>query len=66
MEDKNYGWTVEMQIKAAEQHLKIREIGLPYYRRDAGKSKVSRNIRGIVRAGSKILFTIFKLAFIRS
>ena len=66
MEDKNYGWTVEMQIKAAEQQLRIREIGLPYYRRDAGKSKVSRNIRGIVRAGSKILFTIFKLAFIRS
>ena len=39
MEDKNYGWTVEMQIKAAEQQLKIREIGLPYYRRDAGKIK---------------------------
>ena len=63
-EDKNYGWTVEMQIKALEQRLAVLEVNLPYYHRSAGKSKVSKNIRGIVRAGTKILFTIFKLAFI--
>lgn len=59
MSDQDYGWTVEMQIKAAKQKLKVKEVPVSYRKR-IGKSKVSGTIRGIFGAGSKILYTIFK------
>lgn len=58
MEDQWYGWTVEMQIKAAKQKLKIREVPVSYRKR-IGKSKVSGTIRGSFMAGVIILKTIF-------
>jgi glycosyltransferase involved in cell wall biosynthesis len=58
MEDKNFGWTVEMQIKALKAHLRIVEIPLPYYARIAGRSKISRTLTGVMRAGAKILGVI--------
>lgn len=60
MEDTNFGWTVEMQVKAAKQALSCTEIAVNYRRRAAGKSKVSGTIKGTFWAGYKILWTIFK------
>lgn len=59
MEDKNYGWTVEMQVKAAKQKLKCTEVPVNYRRR-IGVSKVSGTVKGSLLAGHKILWTIFK------
>jgi glycosyltransferase involved in cell wall biosynthesis len=57
MQDKDYGWTVEMQIKAAARGLKVQEVPVRYRKR-LGRSKISGTIRGIVGAGVKILATI--------
>ena len=59
MRDRNYGWTVEMQLKAAKQKLKTSEVPVSYRKR-IGKSKVSGTFKGSVMAGYKIIFTIFK------
>ncbi len=60
MEDPDFGWTVEMQVKAAKFKLKCTEVPVTYRRR-VGVSKVSGTIRGTILAGHKILWTIFKL-----
>lgn len=60
MEDPNYGWTVEMQIKAAKAGLRVREVDVANYARTAGKSKVSGTVRGVVGAGNKIIRTILR------
>lgn len=54
MRDRNYGWTVEMQIKAAKLGLRYREVPVPYRRR-IGVSKVSGTVRGTIGASVKIL-----------
>ena len=59
MEDKTYGWTVEMQVKAARQGLRTVEVPVRYRKR-IGTSKVSGTVRGTLGAGYKILWTIFK------
>ncbi|PPD27530.1 MAG: UDP-glucose--dolichyl-phosphate glucosyltransferase [Hyphomicrobium sp.] len=57
MADRNYGWTVEMQVKAAE--LGFRSLEVPVrYRRRIGVSKVSGTISGSIKAGIKILSVI--------
>ncbi|MFT4713267.1 MAG: hypothetical protein ACJAVI_001117 [Candidatus Azotimanducaceae bacterium] len=60
MLDTNFGWTVEMQIKAAQAGLKITEIEVPYRHRDYGQSKVSGTVSGVWHAGTKILYVIFR------
>ena len=60
MQDKTFGWTVEMQVKAAKHQFKCTEIPVTYRKR-IGVSKVSGTIRGTILAGHKILWTIFKL-----
>jgi glycosyltransferase involved in cell wall biosynthesis len=60
MEDPDFGWTVEMQVKAAKAGLACVEVPVTYRRR-VGVSKVSGTIRGTILAGHKILWTIFKL-----
>lgn len=62
MQDTNYGWTIEMQIKALRQGLRIQEKPVNYRNR-IGVSKVSGTVKGVFGAGYKILFTIFKYAF---
>ena len=57
MADRDYGWTVEMQVRAARIRLACREIPARYRRR-IGKSKVSGTIRGVIGAGTKILYVI--------
>jgi hypothetical protein len=63
MEDQNFGWTVEMQIKAAIAKLRILELPVPYRKR-VGVSKISGTISGTFRAGYKILWTIGKYAWL--
>lgn len=60
MRDPDFGWTVEMQVRAAKMGLKCTEVPVAYRRR-IGVSKISGTIRGTLLAGHKILWTIFKL-----
>jgi len=62
MRDRNYGWTVEMQIKAAIQKLRVCEVPVSYRKR-IGKSKISGTIKGVIGAGTKIISTILLSAF---
>ncbi len=59
MQDKTYGWTVEMQLKAAKHKLRCTEVPVNYRRR-IGVSKVSGTLKGTIMAGYKIIWTIFK------
>ncbi|MFT7070998.1 MAG: glycosyltransferase involved in cell wall biosynthesis, partial [Spirosomataceae bacterium] len=61
MQDTTYGWTVEMQLKAAKQQLKTIEVPVNYRQR-IGHSKVSGTFKGTIMAGYKILSWIFKYA----
>ena len=62
MEDKTYGWTVEMQLKALKQKFSYIEIPMKYRNR-IGISKVSGTVKGSIFAGVKILSWIFKYSF---
>ncbi len=57
MQDTNFGWTVEMQIKAAIAKLRIQEVPVQYRRR-IGQSKISGTVMGTIRASYKILYVI--------
>lgn len=59
MQDKTYGWTVEMQLKALKQKLQYSEVQI-HYRNRIGVSKVSGTVKGAIFAGIKILGWIFK------
>ena len=65
MQDEDFGWTIEMQIKAVRQRLRWLEMPVPYRRR-VGRSKISGTITGTIRAGIKILYTIAKYGLRRS
>ena len=62
MEDKNYGWTVEMQVKAVKNKLVCLNVPVKYKNRAGGESKVSGTLKGSVMAGIKIIKTIFRYA----
>ncbi len=62
MRDRNFGWTVEMQIKAARHKLRIIEVPVSYRKR-IGVSKISGTIKGTILAGTIILGTIFREFF---
>jgi glycosyltransferase involved in cell wall biosynthesis len=64
MADPDYGWTVEMQVRAAKIGLRCLEIPARYRRR-IGTSKVSGTIRGVIGAGTKILYVIGREAVTR-
>lgn len=59
MKDQTYGWTVEMQLKAAKKKFKVTEVPVNYRRR-IGVSKITGTVKGTILAGYKILFTIFR------
>ena len=59
MVDRNYGWTVEMQLKAAKHKLRFAEVPVDYRKR-IGFSKVSGTMKGTIMAGYKIIWTILK------
>jgi len=60
MRDRNYGWTVEMQVKAARHGLRVLEIPVPYRCRRSGRSKISGTLVGSMKAGGKIIGTILR------
>jgi len=62
MQDRNYGWTIEMQIKAAQRGITYREVPVSYRQR-IGVSKVSGTVRGSVSAGAKILWLLGRYAW---
>jgi glycosyltransferase involved in cell wall biosynthesis len=64
MQDKTFGWTIEMQIKAAEAGLRIEEVPVSYRRR-VGVSKITGTVTGTVKASAKILWTIGRMAWTR-
>ncbi|MDP6657124.1 MAG: glycosyltransferase family 2 protein [Nitrospinaceae bacterium] len=59
MVDTNFGWTVEMQVKAVKHKLRIQEIPVRYRER-IGVSKITGTVSGTFKAGTKIIYTIFK------
>lgn len=64
LRDRNFGWTVEMQIQAVRRGLRIEEVRTDHRRR-IGRSKISGTVRGALGAGVKILFVIFRSALTR-
>ena len=61
MQDRGFGWTVEMQVRAVEEGLKICELPVNYRPRQGGKSKISGTVYGSIKAGTIILSTLGKL-----
>ncbi len=61
MEDTDYGWTVEMQVKALQHEYRIEEIPVSYRRRQGGKSKISGSIKTSLQAGKKMLFWVYTI-----
>lgn len=63
MRCRGFGWNVVMQIRAVEAGLKIKEVPVRYRPRQAGRSKISGNIVGAIRAGFGILQAVVRLYF---
>jgi len=63
MKDRNWGWTVEMQLLAAENGMRVTEVPVRYRRRTGGESKVSGSIKGTIRASAKILYVLASFSF---
>jgi len=59
MQDTDFGWTVEMQVKAVKNGLRIQEVPVKYRER-IGVSKITGTVSGTFKAGTKIIYTIFK------
>ncbi|PCH69366.1 MAG: hypothetical protein COC01_01790 [Bacteroidetes bacterium] len=59
MQDRTFGWTVEMQVKALRHGLECREVPVSYRKR-IGVSKITGTIEGTIKAGYKIIWTILK------
>ena len=59
MRDRAYGWTVEMQVRAIQEGLRIRQVSV-HYKRRIGKSKIGGTLRGSLKAGYWIVYTIFR------
>ena len=64
MADKTYGWTIEMQLKAANHKMTYTEVPVNYKKR-IGISKVSGTVKGTILAGYKIIGAVFKYKFIK-
>lgn len=60
MRDRTWGWTVEMQVRALQEDLRVLEVPVRYRKR-IGRSKISGTLVGSARAGAKILSTLWKL-----
>ncbi len=61
MAEMTYGWSLEMQIKAVQHHLRILEIPVNYRRRIGGTSKVAGDFRASIKAGARILEVLFRV-----
>lgn len=61
MQDRGFGWTVEMQVRAIECRFRICELPVHYHCRQGGRSKISGTVRGSISAGIVILTTLGRL-----
>jgi hypothetical protein len=61
MRDRNYGWTIEMQVRALEEGLRVLEVPVRYGVRAAGVNKVSGNLKASLIAGWRIVKTVLML-----
>ena len=66
MREPAMGWTIEMQVKALRRGLRVAEIPVACRRRIAGRSKISGSLIGSMRAGTRILYVIFKARLVGS
>ncbi len=62
MRERTYGWNLEMQMRVARSGLRVLELPVAYRRRAGGESKVAGNLRGTIRAGSRIIATFARVA----
>jgi glycosyltransferase involved in cell wall biosynthesis len=62
MEDPNFGWTAELQVKALRHGLRVVEVPVSYRKR-IGVSKITGTLKGTVMAGYKILWTVFRYSW---
>ena len=62
MQEETYGWPLEMQMRAARAGLRILEVPVDYRRRAGGQSKIAGTVRGSVRAATRILLTLARIA----
>ena len=62
LREETYGWPLEMQMKAARSRLRILEVPVDYRRRAGGESKIAGTIFGSIKAASRILFTLARIA----
>ena len=62
MQDRNYGWTVEMQIRALQHGLRVVEVPVSYGLRQAGEPKVAGRLGASLKAGQVIISTVLRLA----
>jgi len=62
LREETYGWPLEMQMKAARSRLRILEVPVDYRRRAGGESKIAGTISGSIKAASRILFTLARIA----
>jgi glycosyltransferase involved in cell wall biosynthesis len=60
MQDRRFGWTVEMQVRALQLNARVAEVPVTYRRR-VGRSKISGTVTGVIKAGFWIVYTILKL-----
>jgi glycosyltransferase involved in cell wall biosynthesis len=65
MQDRGFGWTVEMQIRAVEVGARIVELDVDYFRRKHGRSKIAGTLSGTIKAGTVILSTVARLRWQR-
>jgi len=63
MKQETYGWSIEMQTKAAARGLRVKEVTVTWRNRAAGQSKVAGTLSGSVRAGARIIWTILNVVF---
>lgn len=63
MGDVNFGWNVEMQVKAVRRGLRVVEVPVRYRRR-TGTSKISGTVSGTIRAGAKMVYSVFRYRFL--
>src|SRR5437870_12058105 len=62
MREETYGWPLEMQMRAARAHLRTLEVPVDYRRRAGGRSKIAGTVVGSIKAASRILFTLARIA----
>ncbi len=60
MDDRNWGWTLQMQLRAIKTDLRVLEVPINHRSRIAGKSKISGTVSGTVKVGTKMMWTLFR------